>query len=138
MLTFTPKNVGATLRYFDLPGRGVPLLFLHGMGCASSSDYPRVAAAPQLQQRRRILIDLLGSGYSDRPTRFPYTVQAHATSVSGLIRHLGLPAVHPYGHSMSGAVAIVVAHRLSRRVRQGECPPTATRSSRWMRVCALT
>jgi len=31
------------IRYHDLPGEGVPIVFIHGLGCASSMDYPYVA-----------------------------------------------------------------------------------------------
>lgn len=97
------------LRYHDLPGTGTPLLFIHGLGCASSSDFPRVAADPALAGRRRLLLDLLGAGFSDRPTEFSYTVAAHAATVAGLIAHLGLPQLDIVGHSMGGAVAIAAS-----------------------------
>ncbi len=116
MHTFETTGARSTLRFHDLPGRGTPILFLHGMGCASSADYPEVACQTPLQGRRRILVDLLGSGYSDRPATFSYTVEAHAQVVVELIRRLGLGRLHLFGHSMSGAVAIVVARALSRRV----------------------
>lgn len=86
------------------------------MGCAASCDYPEVAAAPPLRNRRCILPDLLGSGYSDQPLGFSYSMRAHAKTVVELIRHLRLPKVCLYGHSMSGAVAIVAAEMLGKRV----------------------
>jgi pimeloyl-ACP methyl ester carboxylesterase len=116
MPRFKSRTAGAGLFYQDLLGRGRPLVFLHGMGCASSCDYTEVAAAPLLQRRRRILLDLLGSGYSDRPNSFPYTVGAHAQIVAEFIRALGLGSVCLYGHSLSGAVAIAVAALLPNRV----------------------
>ncbi|WP_159880593.1 alpha/beta fold hydrolase [Aquitalea denitrificans] len=97
------------LRYHDLPGSGVPLLFVHGLGCAASSDFPRVAADPALAGRRRLLLDLLGAGFSDRPDDFAYTIAAHAETVAGLIDHLGLPQLDIVGHSMGGAVAIAAS-----------------------------
>lgn len=116
MREFAPAGIRARLRFHDLPGRGTPVVFLHGMGCASSCDYPQVASMPPLRSRRRLLIDLLGSGYSDRPDRFSYTVDAHARIVVELIRSLRLSRVCLYGHSMSGPVAIVAARKLRRRV----------------------
>ncbi|WP_204376858.1 hypothetical protein [Aquitalea pelogenes] len=59
------------LRYHDLPGSGVPLLFVHGLGCAASSDFPRVAADPALAGRRRLLLDLLGAGFPTGRTTLP-------------------------------------------------------------------
>ncbi len=97
------------LRYHDLPGEGLPLLFVHGLGCASSCDYPRVAAEPALAGRRRLLLDLLGFGFSDRPEAFGYSVEDHARTVCRLIDGLSLSALDLFGHSMGGAIAIVVA-----------------------------
>lgn len=108
------------LRYHDLPGDGVPLLFIHGLGCAGSSDFPRVAADPALAGKRRLLLDLLGAGFSDRPDDFAYTIAAHAETVAGLIDHLGLPQLDIVGHSMGGAVAIAASslrqHKVARLV----------------------
>jgi len=118
MSVFASRVARASLFYQDLPGRGSPILFLHGMGCASSYDYPDVANAAPLRGRRRILLDLLGSGFSDRPAPFDYTVNAHARVVIEFLRALELGPVCLYGHSMSGAIAIVVAQRLQGRVRR--------------------
>ncbi len=99
----------AHLRYHHFPGTGEPLVFIHGFGCASSCDYPRVAADSQLAGRNAILIDLLGSGFSDRPLAFGYSVTDHANCVLDLLRALGFPAYNLYGHSMGGAIAITAA-----------------------------
>jgi pimeloyl-ACP methyl ester carboxylesterase len=107
-----------TLRYHDLPGSGVPLLFVHGLGCAASSDFPRVAADAALAGRRRLLLDLLGAGFSDRPNDFTYSVAAHAETLAGLIRHLALPQLNLIGHSMGGAVAIAASSLCAEQVAQ--------------------
>jgi pimeloyl-ACP methyl ester carboxylesterase len=107
----------ATIRYHDLPGGGTPLLFIHGLGSASSLEYPRVAADAALSGRRMLLIDLLGSGFSDRPVEFGYAVADHARTVAALVDHLALDAFDLFGHSMGGAVAITAACQLSERVR---------------------
>jgi len=112
MRTFTLADWNATVRFHDLPGRGRPLVFVHGLGCASSCDYPRVACDAALGGRRAVLVDLLGSGFSDRPADFPYTVESHADVVARLVRHLDAASVDLFGHSMGGAVAIVAASLL--------------------------
>lgn len=101
----------AVIRYCDIPGPGRPLVFVHGLGCSSSSDYPAVAGHERLAGRRRILVDLLGSGLSDRPEGFSYEIGAHADSVSTLLATLSIPEVDLYGHSMGGSVAIMIAGR---------------------------
>ncbi|HIH2747876.1 TPA: alpha/beta fold hydrolase [Burkholderia lata] len=117
MKTFAIKNGPWGLRYHDLPGEGVPTLFVHGIGCASSCDYPGVVAAPALSGHRRVLVDLLGSGFSDRPTGFSYSMQDHAKTIVALADHLGLSSLNLFGHSMGGAVAIAASALLGERVR---------------------
>ncbi|PCE30113.1 alpha/beta fold hydrolase [Burkholderia ubonensis] len=117
MKTFAIGKGRWGLRYHDLPGQGIPTLFIHGLGCASSCDYPGVAAAPALSGRRMLLVDLLGSGFSDRPTDFSYTVEDHAKAIAALADHLSFPELNLFGHSMGGAVAIVAAGLLGPRVR---------------------
>jgi pimeloyl-ACP methyl ester carboxylesterase len=116
MHIFKLNNVIGKLRYHDLPGRGIPLLFLHGMGCASSCDYPQVASDRALRGRHRILIDLLGSGFSDRPVEFGYTIDDHAETIAALIKRLGYNKVHLVGHSMGGSIAIVTAGLCSSKI----------------------
>lgn len=110
-------SAGAVVRVHELPGRDVPLVFVHGLGCASSCDYPGVVREGPLVERRVVLIDLLGSGFSDRPPGFAYTVAAHARVVEEVVDALEIAAVDLFGHSMGGAVAIEAATRLGVRVR---------------------
>jgi pimeloyl-ACP methyl ester carboxylesterase len=116
MRALTIPRWKAVLRYHDAPGPGRPLVMLHGLGCASSCDYPRVVLDPALARRRFILIDFFGSGFSDHPADFPYTVEAHAETVVCLADTLGLESFDVFGHSMGGSVAIVVAGLLRDRV----------------------
>jgi pimeloyl-ACP methyl ester carboxylesterase len=107
----------STLRYHDIPGAGPPLIFIHGLGCASSCDYPRIASDPALFGRRMLLVDLLGSGFSDHPADFGYTVDDHARTVLELARSLSLDALDLFGHSLGGSIAIAAAGLLEGRVR---------------------
>ncbi len=118
MKSFTVPAADAALRYHDIAGVGPALLFIHGLGCASSCDYPTVAADEALRGRRMLLIDLLGSGFSDRPHGFAYTIETHAGAVAGLADHLGLTELDIFGHSMGGAVAIALARSLGARLRR--------------------
>lgn len=117
MKSFALQAGGSRLLYHDIPGDGRPLIMLHGLGCASSCDYPRLASDPALAGRRMILLDLLGSGFSDRPAGFGYTIEDHARTVAELATHLAPDSVDLYGHSMGGSVAIVAATLLGDRVR---------------------
>lgn len=113
-----PGTEGSRMRYHDLPGDGPALIFVHGLGCASSCDYPAVAADPALRGRRILLVDLLGSGFSDRPLDFGYTISEHAGCIAALSDELDLPTVDLFGHSMGGAIAIEAASRLRGRLHR--------------------
>ena len=102
---------GFDIRFHDFPGDGPPLVFLHGLGCASSCDFVAIARARPLQGRRALLVDLPGYGFSDKPGTHPYGVDTHATAVCELLEALELGRVDLFGHSMGGAVAITVAAR---------------------------
>jgi pimeloyl-ACP methyl ester carboxylesterase len=96
------------LRYIDMPGSGLPLVFLHGLGLAGSSHYPATVAQPSVAGHRRVLIDLLGHGYSDAPSTFGYSLEEHAQTVAALLDHLGLTGCGVFGHSMGGSIAITL------------------------------
>lgn len=109
---------GFCVRYLDLPGEGIPLVVLHGLGCASSFEYPAVMAEPALCGRPALLIDLLGAGYSDKPREFSYAAEAHAEYLCELLRGLGIETFDLFGHSLGGAVAICLAGLMQDRIRR--------------------
>ena len=109
MKAFWVASASANIMYHDVPGTGSPLIFIHGLGCASSCDYPRVISDASLRGRRAMLVDLLGSGFSERPFRFGYSIDDHAHSIDELVRNACEEPVSIFGHSMGGAVAITLA-----------------------------
>lgn len=117
MNSFYSQQAGCTVRWQELPGHGDPLVFIHGLGCASSYEYPLIVCDPHFGARRAILIDLPGSGYSDKPVAFSYQTSAQAHVVIELLDYLGLPAYWLYGHSMGGSIAIEAAELAGSRLR---------------------
>lgn len=117
MKSFYPKDREGALRYIEINDVGTPLIFLHGLGCASSFEYPHVALADPLAGKHSFLVDFFGSGYSDRPESFSYRVEDHAQLIFEFVEYLGVPEVDIYGHSMGGTVAIETATLLKERVR---------------------
>lgn len=108
-------TAGACVRWHDLPGRGIPVVFIHGLGCSSSYEYPRIVADPAFCGRRAILIDLPGYGFSDKPRDYDYSIAHQADVVIEVVNELMLPQCNIYGHSMGGSIAIEVAERLRER-----------------------
>jgi pimeloyl-ACP methyl ester carboxylesterase len=103
------EGLNAYIRYHDLPGDEPALVFIHGLGSASSSWFPRILRHPLLSTRRVILADLLGFGFSDRPSKFRYSMEDHTNTVASLLGHLNLKGCAVIGHSMGGSIAIVLA-----------------------------
>lgn len=107
---------GDRIRWVELPGAEPARLYLHGLGATSPAYFAAAAAHPLLAGRRSLLLDLLGFGLSDRPADRAYTLEEHADAVAAVIDRAGLEGVEVIGHSMGGAVAIVLAHRHPRLV----------------------
>ena len=97
------------IRYHDLPGAGPAVVLIHGLGAASSSDMMGMAGYPPLARRRRLLVDLLGFGYSDRPFTCRYRLVDHARSVGAVLDAAGASGSQIIGHSMGGTVGITLA-----------------------------
>lgn len=99
----------AYVRYLEFPGAEPPLVFLPGLGCSATIDYPVVATRQGLRGRRSLQVDLFGHGYSDAPDQFSYSLEDHARSVGTLLDQLGITRCVLYGHSMGGSIAITLA-----------------------------
>lgn len=109
MKEYMLHNSKYKIRYFDFQAGQAgktPILFIHGLGCAGSFDYVDVAFHKALKNNRKIVVDLLGAGYSDKPKDFIYSVKSHAKYLNEFIEDIGLKKVIIYGHSLGGAIAI--------------------------------
>lgn len=94
------------LRWHDLHAPGVPLIYLHGLGCASSSDYPRVVTSHEYLPHRSWLVDLPGAGFSDKPASLHYGSCAQAALLRTWI---GDHQVALFGHSAGAFIALKLA-----------------------------
>jgi pimeloyl-ACP methyl ester carboxylesterase len=100
-----PLPDGRRLRVRRRPGRGRPLVLLHGLldDCAGWT---------QLEQdthRPTIAFDLPGFGGSSNPTR--PRIGAYADDIVAGLHELGVDSCTLVGHSLGGAVAAAVAAR---------------------------
>lgn len=100
------------LRTFVVPGNSDPaLVFLHGLGSAGVPAFGALAVDPAFEGRTRVLPDLLGCGYSDRPHDLGYSLDDHAAAVADLLDRQQLTSVDLVGHSLGGSIAVVLAYR---------------------------
>jgi pimeloyl-ACP methyl ester carboxylesterase len=97
---------GARMRYLRA-GSGPALILLHGlMGYSFSWRYTMPALAPYATVYAP---DLLGAGFSDRPSGIDHCMRATALRVLRFADNLGLSSFDLLGTSRGGAVAMSVA-----------------------------
>ncbi len=101
------------MAYSQLPGTGVPLLFLHGTGCDSTDWVPTLMSLPE--GSHVVSLDFRGHGQSDVP-QTGFTLEDLADDAARLADHLRLPYVILIGHSLGGMAAIALARRSTRVV----------------------
>ncbi len=100
------------------PGSDPLLVYLHGLGCAGSRDWPPVARGAALQGHASLWVDLVGFGQSERPADFSYDLREQAELLAALLGSESGPLVL-VGHSMGGTLAVLLAECL---VRDGRPP----------------
>jgi len=104
--------------FYQDAGAGDALLCIHGFPTASW-DWHRLW--PGLIRRFRVIApDLLGFGFSDKPTGHAYSLFAQATLVEELLQARELRAVHILAHDYGVTVAQeLLARQLEGKYRQG-------------------
>jgi pimeloyl-ACP methyl ester carboxylesterase len=105
---------GHEIAYVSLPGDGVPMLLVHGVGSSIDTwgDIPqRLADAG----RAVVAIDLLGHGESGHGNG-DYSLGANASAMRDLLDHLGIERVHLVGHSLGGGVSLQFGYQFPERV----------------------
>lgn len=102
---------GAYIRWTEAAGEGPARVHVHGLGAASGPYTAHISAHPALAGRRTLFVDLPGFGISDRPADFGYSLEEHADALAAVLDAAGVRGAEVVGHSMGGAVAIVLAHR---------------------------
>src|SRR3984957_13748553 len=104
-MTYAPVN-GQQL-YYEIRGRGRPLVLLHGgLMTIDLSFGPRLC--PLAASRHVIAVELQGHGHTADTSR-PMTIEALAGDVVGLLDQLGIAEADLFGFSLGGYVANAVA-----------------------------
>lgn len=105
--TVTLPNRQPVALHVEERGSGRPIIMLHGLG---ASSYMWRHLAPVVAKDHRVItVDLKGFGRSDKPIDYGYSIEEHAALVRALIRKLALDDVTLVGHSLGGAVALLLA-----------------------------
>ncbi|MCP4878076.1 MAG: alpha/beta hydrolase [Gammaproteobacteria bacterium] len=99
----------AFIRYFDIPRDGETIVYLPVLSFPVVVNFLSVATHPKMPKHRAILVDNLGSGFSDHSESFNYSMEGHAKTVANILDHEGIKNATVVGHSMGGTIAIMLA-----------------------------
>jgi len=108
-------NVNGLKMYYEIHGKGQPLILLHG-GLGGVGMFEQIL--PGLAENRQVVaVELQGHGHTadiDRPLSF----EQMADDIAALIDHLGLKNVDMMGYSIGGSVTLQTSIRHSAAVRK--------------------
>jgi pimeloyl-ACP methyl ester carboxylesterase len=88
---------------------GPPLIFIHGVGAGSSSFMWRKNFDVLARDFRVYAIDLLGFGFSDKPSTAPYSADLYVELITDFIREVSGHPVNLVASSLGAAYCIRVA-----------------------------
>ena len=100
--------------YYEIAGKGAPLLFIHGLG-SSTRDWEHQVEF-FADRYRVITFDVRGHGRTGKPPG-PYSVPLFADDTANLLDVLGIGPVHVVGLSMGGMIAFQLAVSYPEKVK---------------------
>ena len=108
-------DVNGIKLYYEIHGKGRPLVLLHGGLGAIEMFGPNL---PTLAKGRQLIaVDLQGHGRTADIDR-PLSVALMADDIAALIKHLGIDSADVMGYSLGGGVALLTAIRHPEVVRK--------------------
>ena len=110
----TPDKSGCTKSglYYAIYGTGQPLLAIHGLGASMYTWREFVKEKNTFPGYQIILIDLKGSGNSEKPRNKNYSIQTQRDLVLQFIQEQNLKNLTLVGNSYGGAVSLLVTLKL--------------------------
>lgn len=93
-------NVNGASLYYEITGKGTPIIFLHGFTCDHRNWDPQVKYFSK--KYKVVTYDARGHGQSSMPDTIPYS---YAEDLTALLDYLKIEKAVVVGHSMGGAPA---------------------------------
>jgi pimeloyl-ACP methyl ester carboxylesterase len=101
------KEVNGIKMYYEIHGKGMPLVLIHGGGSTIRTTFGRTL--PLFAQHRQVIaVELQGNGHtSDRNA--PYSFEQDAADVAELLKQLGIKQADFMGFSNGGHTTLQIA-----------------------------
>ena len=109
-----------TLSYFDRPGLGPAILYVHGLGCGKA-DFVEMTVISALHPFRLIAADNPGCGDSSYDEDHPLNIDGVVEVIEKFVTQLGLNQFLLVGGSMGGLVALLYAERNPDKIAASKC-----------------
>jgi pimeloyl-ACP methyl ester carboxylesterase len=107
-------KVGDINMYYEIHGKGEPLVIIPGMTLSVDSFFRHI---PVFSREYQVVgFDPRGAGRSDAPD-IPYTIKMMADDLAGLLNAISIKSAHIWGVSMGGMIAQEFALYYTGRVR---------------------
>jgi 3-oxoadipate enol-lactonase len=121
-------RVGDINMYYEVHGKGEPLLLIMGLGSDLTSWILQI---PEFSKKYQVIaFDNRGAGRTDAPD-MPYSTVMMADDTAGLLDALGIERAHILGLSMGGMIAQELALKYPKRVKSLVLAATAASPYAW-------
>jgi pimeloyl-ACP methyl ester carboxylesterase len=107
--SFYLESQDAFIRYFETLSSGPTVVYLPAISFSAAASFFEVVTHPRMPDHRALIVDYFGSGSSDDPARFDYSIEDHAACIAALMDAADCRGATVVGHSMGGTVAIQLA-----------------------------
>ncbi len=117
--------------YYEVHGKGEPVVLLHGAFMGISGDWNQWIA--ELSKTRKVIaVEMQGHGRTADIER-PMGAENFADDVAALLDHLKIPSADVIGYSMGGGVAMQCAIRHPDKVRKVVSISAVFRNDGWVK-----
>ncbi|QQK07597.1 alpha/beta fold hydrolase [Miniphocaeibacter halophilus] len=100
-------------------GKGYPLIFIHGSGPGVSAYANWRLVLPKVAEKAHCYaMDMLGFGYSDKPTDVKYGMKIWTQQIVDFMDALNIEKADFVGNSFGGSLALSMALKYPERVRK--------------------
>ncbi|MFG1307026.1 alpha/beta fold hydrolase [Xanthobacter autotrophicus] len=114
----TVDAIGIRTNLHDV-GLGAPVLLVHGSGPGVTAWANWRAVIPALSRDRRVIApDMVGFGFTERPSNVEYGPDLWLQHLVGILDALELERVDLVGNSFGGSLSLALAIRFPERVRR--------------------